>query len=381
MNLLNEGAITFEADGAFYNPKMKLNRDISVAMVKVLGISDYFDALAASGIRGLRMAGEANVEKVTLNDVSPQAFDLLLKNIARNNLTGCEAICSNANFLMHQRHFQAVDLDPFGSPSPFITAGARSALSYLFITATDTAPLCGAHLNSGIRKYMARPLRTDYHPEMGARILLGLACRELARHDKAMQPLLTHATDHYVRTYLRVHRSAGAADKCLEDMGYVEHCPLCGSFKALREPRPTGICIHCGAKTVLAGPLWLGGIREADIIAQAAAHLQGSASLQSGARLDSLQNGSSLQDSPRLQNRSSPRAEKLLQLCASEVDVPFYYDHHSICERLRITPGRVDRVVEGLRANGWKASRTHFSGLGIKTDAPLRSVEEASRSC
>ncbi len=378
MNMLKEGAITFEADGAFYNPKMKLNRDISVAMVKVLGISDFLDALAASGIRGLRMAGEAGVEKVALNDVSPQAFDLLLKNIARNDLTGCEAICSNANVLMHQRHFQAVDLDPFGSPSPFITAGARSALSYLFITATDTAPLCGAHLNSGIRKYMARPLRTDYYPEMGARILLGQACRELVRHDKAMQPLLTHATDHYVRTYLRVHRGARAADKCLEDVGYVEHCPYCGSFKALREPRPDGICSYCKGKTVLAGPLWLGRIQEADIIAQAAVHLRGSASLRDN---PDLQDNPGLQDSSSLQNRSSPRAEKLLLLCASEVDVPFYYDHHSICERLRITPGRVDRVVEGLRANGWKASRTHFSGLGIKTDAPLKSVEEASINC
>lgn len=378
MNLLKEGAITFEADGAFYNPKMKLNRDIGVAMVKALGISDYLDALAASGIRGLRMAAEAMVEKVTLNDVSPQAFDLLLKNIARNNLTTCEAICNNANVLMHQRHFQAVDLDPFGSPSPFITAGARSALSYLFITATDTAPLCGAHLNSGIRKYMARPLRTDYHHEMGARILLGLACRELARHDKAMQPLLTHATDHYVRTYLRVHRSARAADKCLDDMGYVEHCLRCGSFMALREPRPDGICVHCQEKTVLAGPLWLGRIQEADIIAQAAVHLRGSSGLQDN---HDLQDNLGLQDSSSLQNRSNPRAERLLLLCASEEDVPFYYDHHSICERLRITPGRVDRVVEGLRANGWKASRTHFSGLGIKTDAPLKSVEEASINC
>ncbi len=350
MNLQQEGAITFETDGAFYNPKMKLNRDIGVAMTRSLGISNYLDALSASGIRGLRVASEAGVERVALNDISPQACDLILKNIAKNNLTNCEALCCNANALMHQRHFQAVDLDPFGSPSPFLTAGARSALSYLFITATDTAPLCGAHLKSGIRKYMARPLRTDYYPEMGARILLGLACRELARLDKAMEPMLTHATDHYVRTYLRVRRGAQAADECLEKMGYVEHCLSCGSFTALREPRPVGVCGHCGEKTVLAGPLWLGLIQEADVILQARANLDG-----------------------------STRAEKLLETCASEVDVPFYYDHHIICERLGITPGKVDSVVEHIRAQGWRASRTHFSGIGIKTDAPLWAVEEASR--
>jgi tRNA (guanine26-N2/guanine27-N2)-dimethyltransferase len=350
MNLQQEGAITFEADGAFYNPKMKLNRDIGVAMTKALGVSDYLDALSASGIRGLRVAKEAGVERITLNDVSPLACDLILKNIARNNLTNCTAVCCNANVLMHQRHFQAVDLDPFGSPSPFLPAGARSALSYLFITATDTAPLCGAHLKSGIRKYMARPLRTDYHREMGARILLGLACRELARLDKAMEPVLTHVTDHYVRTYLRVIRGAKAADKCLEEMGFVEHCLACGSFAALREPKPVAVCGHCGESTVLAGPLWLGRIQEADSIRRALTSLEGNS-----------------------------RAKKLLETCASEVDVPFYYDHHIICERLGITPGKIDGVVERIRAQGWKASRAHFCGVGIKTDAPLRTAEDASR--
>ncbi len=350
MSLQQEGAITFEADGAFYNPKMKLNRDIGVAMTRVLGITSYLDALSASGIRGLRVAREAGVERATLNDVSPRACDLIVKNMAQNGLTNCEALCCNANVLMHQRHFQAVDLDPFGSPSQFLTAGARSALSYLFITATDTAPLCGAHLKSGIRKYMARPLRTDYHKEMGARILLGLACRELARLDKAMEPMLTHATDHYVRTYLRVIRGAKNADECLEEMGYVEHCMACGSFAAMKEPSPAGICSHCGEKTVLAGPLWLGRIQEAEVILRARSNLEGSS-----------------------------RAEKLLKTCASEVDVPFYYDHHSICERLGITPGKIDNVVEHIRAQGWSASRTHFSGIGIKTDAPLWAVEEASR--
>ncbi len=349
MSLVKEGAITFESDGIFYNPRMKLNRDICVAMTKSLGITDYLDALSASGIRGLRVSKEANVEHVTLNDVSHQAYEVILKNIARSNAMNCEAVCSNANVLMHQRHFQTVDLDPFGSPSPYLSAGSRSALSYLFITATDTAPLCGAHLNSGIRKYMARPLNTNYHPEMGARILLGLAARELARLDKSMEPMLTHATDHYVRIYLRVRNGARLADKCLENMGYIEHCPICGSFTCLKDLKFNGACNLCRCRTVLAGPLWLGLIQEASTIYPAIAFL--------GDR--------------------SPRALRLLETCASEVDTPLYYDHHSICERLKITPSKIDAVVDCLLASGWKASRTHFSGIGIKTNACMSDVESA----
>jgi tRNA (guanine26-N2/guanine27-N2)-dimethyltransferase len=266
-----------------------------------------------------------------------------------NDLT-CEITCRNANVLMHERHFQAVDLDPFGSPSPYLSAASRSALSYLFITATDTAPLCGAHLMSGIRKYMARPLRTDYHREMGARILLGLAARELARLDKGLQPMLTHVTDHYVRTYLRVVKGAKAANKCLEALGYVEHCIGCGSFKTMSDPLPVGVCGHCMGKTILAGPLWLGSIQEPDVIRQA---------------IDSL--------------NCIPRATKLLTACASEAEVPMYYDHHSICERLNVTPGKIDDVIERLQESGRKASRTHFNGLGIKTNASMREVEESMK--
>jgi tRNA (guanine26-N2/guanine27-N2)-dimethyltransferase len=349
MDLITEGAITFETEGAFYNPKMLLNRDIGVAMASCLGISDYLDALSASGIRGLRVAKEAGVEKVTLNDVSPQACLLMEKNLDRNGLAGT-VTCCNANVLLHEQHFQTVDLDPFGSPSSYLSAASRSALSYLFITATDTAPLCGAHLMSGIRKYMAIPLRTDYHREMGARILLGLAARELARLDKAVQPMLTHVTDHYVRTYLHVIKGAKAADRCLEKLGYVEHCRSCGSFVLLEEARPTGRCSHCSGKTTLAGPLWLGGIQEPEIIEKALTW-------------ESL----------------SPRAKKLLGTCASEVEVPMYYDHHSICERLHITPGKIDDAIERLRAEGYRASRTHFCGLGIKTDAAMAVVEAAIR--
>jgi tRNA (guanine26-N2/guanine27-N2)-dimethyltransferase len=347
MYLMQEGAITFDAEGVFFNPRMRLNRDIGVAMSRALGITEYLDGLSASGIRGLRVAWEAGVQNVALNDVSSTAYECILRNIDRNKLINCEASCCNANALMHSKHFETVDLDPFGSPSPFLSAASRCALSYLFITATDTAPLCGAHLKSGIRKYMAVPVKTDYHREMGARILLGLAARELARLDKAMVPLLTHATEHYVRTYLRVERGAKMADRCLEKMGYVEHCKNCGCFRAISDLEARA-CVACGNPTVLAGPLWLGEIQDRNTIERAISQI----------------------------GEENKSAKKLLGVCCREADVPMYYDHHRICRRLGITPKKADLLIEALREAGWKASRTHFTGVGIKTDAELRDLEE-----
>jgi tRNA (guanine26-N2/guanine27-N2)-dimethyltransferase len=194
---------------------------------------------------------------------------------------------------------------------------------------------------------MAFPVKTDYHREMGARILLGLAARELARRDKAVVPLLTHATDHYVRNYLRIEHGAKVADRCLEKMGYIEHCIKCGCFKAASAPRPEN-CAVCGSPTILAGPLWLGQIQDPQVISRAAFQIS-------------------------LQNKN---AKKLLEVCGSEADLPLYYDHHRICRRLGITPKKADQVVDALREAGWRASRTHFTGVGIKTDAEVRDVEE-----
>ena len=56
-----------------------------------------------------------------------------------------------------------------------------------------------------------------------------------------------------------------------------------------------------------------------------------------------------------------------------------YYDHHRLCRRLGITPKKVDQLVEALRESGWRASRTHFTGVGIKTDAGVKDVEAILR--
>jgi len=196
----------------FYNPEMELNRDITISAVagfiKAHDLDtkavSYADVMSASGIRGIRMAAEVG-PKCCLNDWKQDAYELIQKNIMLNGLEDiCTSSRQNANTLMHRKYFDIVDLDPFGSPAPFLDSAACSARRFLCITATDTAPLCGAHLNSGMRKYAAVPLNTEYHREMGARILLGAAVRALARWDKGVKVLLTHATRHYVRVYIEI---------------------------------------------------------------------------------------------------------------------------------------------------------------------------------
>ncbi len=164
----------------FFNRRMELNRDATVLLLPLLEPSDYLDAMGATGIRGLRVANECRIP-VTISDRDPGAIDLITRNAIRAGLP-VTVIRRDANALLSEQSFDAVDLDPFGTPAPFIDAGVRGTRRFLFVTATDTAPLCGAHLKAGIRRYSAFPMNTEYHSEVGLRILLGFVVRETARY-------------------------------------------------------------------------------------------------------------------------------------------------------------------------------------------------------
>ena len=181
------------APPVFFNRRMEINRDATVLLLWVLKPSDYLDSMGATGVRGLRVANECGVP-VTINDKDPEAIPLILQNVARSGLP-ITVTCRDACSLLYEQSFDAVDIDPFGTPAPFINPGIRGCRRFLLVTATDTAPLCGAHLQAGIRRYFARPANTGYHAEVGLRILLGFVVRETIKYDRGIEPLFCFARE------------------------------------------------------------------------------------------------------------------------------------------------------------------------------------------
>ncbi len=347
----------------FYNPAMEMNRDISVAATSAFikrskpdpeKTVRYVDALSASGIRGLRISNETGIH-TTLNDWNEDAYRLIKQNIEKLNI-GNRTVAShrNANVLLHEKYFNIVDLDPFGTPAPFLAAAARSVINLLEVTATDTAPLCGAHLNSGIRKYAAVPFNNEYHSEMGVRILLGKIARELSLHDKAMVPLLSHATRHYVRTYLEIKRGAKQADRMLKKMGFIAHCLSCGHREARYGLTPAieEKCDLCGEKNIVAGPLWLGKLHNPEFCSETISEIE-----------DRCPGTREL-------------AIRMLEFCRDELDIPMFYDQHLICKKLGVSASTIDKLITALQSNGFRASRTHFTGTSFKTDAKIPDIKK-----
>ncbi|QLG28526.1 tRNA (guanine(26)-N(2))-dimethyltransferase [Halorarum halophilum] len=364
---IEEGGVTVEVQGArdgasegrnedvFYNPEMELNRDVTVAVLRAYAdreprANTYLDAMAASGVRGTRAAAEG--WNVTCADVDEEAVSLANRNLAEYD--GSEAVEADANALLHTDFFDVVDIDPYGSPMPFVDAAVAGTRNLLCVTATDTAPLCGAHFDAGVRRYSTVPRNTDYHPEMGLRVLLSALVRRAASRDKAARPVLSHVSRHYARTYLELDASASAANDCVVELGHVHHCQDClereHEYGLVANPPET--CPHCDSnRLVTAGPLWLGRVADADF-----------AESVRGAVTDDM--------------GTAKRARKLLDTLSGELDTPTHYDQHRLCELWnRPAPG-MDDFIEALRDAGFEATRAHYAGTALKTDASIEEMRD-----
>ena len=208
----------------FYNPAMELNRDLSVVMGQwyvdsMVDSVEFLDGLAASGIRGIRLACEVDGDfLVTINDYDPAAFSLIKRNISATKTKKAVASNLDVNILLSQHQFHSVDIDPFGPPVGFLDAAIRSIRhnGLLSVTATDTATLCGVYPKVCRRRYGAYSAHSVCMHEIGLRILLGMLCREAAKYDKGIQPILCYTTDYYYRIYLLVRRGTRSANESIK---------------------------------------------------------------------------------------------------------------------------------------------------------------------
>ena len=337
MKLHHEGAVKFEAEvsgpgsgpgkagGVFYNPAMALSRDLHVALWhKLAPAGKTLDGLAASGVRGLRLMAEAGAA-VEFCDRSPAATEAIRANLARNSLAA-EVHEGDLREVLAGREFGALDIDPFGTPAPFIPAAVRAVADggLLGVAATDTAVLCGAQPKACERRYGARPLSGVAAKEVGVRILLGAIAREAAGVGRTITPLLCYTEGHHLRAWIRLAPGEPPALRWLS-----------------REMQ-----LHDANAPGLAGPLWTGALGDPAALPDE-------------------------QELPETVQRQ--RLARLLGTLREELPgPPGLWDMNEMARAAGSgeTPRR-ERIVVALRERGWFASSSIFHPLGIRTDAPL----------
>lgn len=328
------------ADTVFYNPEMALGRDIGVALFSTLDVNTEWtvlDGLAGSGARGLRLLKESGKDfSLVLNDANDQATKLIKKNVRANKLKGVKVLNKRLETILSAKRFGYIEIDPFGTPVQFLHPALLSVRhkGYISVTATDTAVLCGAYPKTCRRRYGAEPVKGTPTHEMGLRILAGFIAREGAKLDFGAFPILAHATQHYMRVYVRVEKSPTKADKALKEIGKIDFDIKTQQYS---DENATG------------GPMWTGPLLDRKALKKML--------------------------KPVFAPAEEKRYHQLVQTLYSEADLPVgYYEVNALAKALKRSAVPFAKITGNLEKKGYRWSRTHVMPNAFKTDAPYKEV-------
>ncbi len=356
-----EGRIS-KRDEVFYNPTMRANRDISMLLADALTkIYDFklniIDAFSATGVRGIRYALECPAtRKVVFNDLNPKALKYIERNIEANRLSVDYEIHgkdARVLFIEKRRKATLIDVDPFGTPAPYLDCVPEAAkrLCIVGITATDTAVLCGTYPKVAFRRYGARTMRFDAMHEQGVRILLSFISREFAKHDVGFVPIASLVDQHYIRIWGIVKRSTKEAERSIENAnGYLNVCVNCG-YRELSDSRKEK-CDVCHSTLFSVHPVW-----NSKIFDKHACKLA----------LNRCEHESEIYTSTTAALLSRMVEE-------SELNCVFY-DTHFLAKKYRLgCMKNIDGTIQELKNAGYEACRTHMKATAIRTNAPLETI-------
>lgn len=337
----NAGPQSKSAEGAFFNPAMRTNRDLSVrtiaAYAAMRGRSiDVADVLAGTGARSLRIAKEAAGDiHVFANDADPRAAKAMTAGVDTNGVADRVTVRHGGAYeFLASRRFDVVDVDPFGSPMPFLDAAMRATRhdGLVCITATDTAALSGTYPRVCQRRYGAKhQLRAaPWRAEVGLRILAGAIIRAAGRFDRSATPLWSVSGGHWMRVVARIEDGRRSADGSWRGLG---------TIGLDDDGRPTD-----GDH----GPLWMGSLHDASFVVAMSS----------------------------IESPASDKTHKLLATMAAEADAPAYWiDPGVLRRRFNIDAPKRAAFVERLRDAGFEAAPTHMDPQGIRTDAPTEALQ------
>ena len=345
----------------FYNPLMKGNRDLAIAFLRKLRSDSgkgvlFGEPLTGTGVRGIRAVLEAGVEHAWINDLSKAATRVAEGNVRRNGVeerVTVEQLDANVFNLIHGSDFDYIDLDPFGSPSPFFESTMRALRDggIVAVTATDAATLCGVYPEKATARYGGRSIKTVFPKEFAVRLLIYGIVGAAARTEAGAWPLLSHVSGHYVRVYCRLRRGNREASRAIGQTGHVLYCRRCFNREGLsRKARemPEIACPICGGRRELAGPIWLGQHSDRPWVRSI---------IEAGEGL--------------LERKAM---EMLRKLSLEDTEILGSYPIPKISQYCHKSPPSRRRLLEGLRAVGIEAYESAFEGNAIKTAADINQI-------
>ncbi|XP_036702808.1 tRNA (guanine(26)-N(2))-dimethyltransferase isoform X1 [Balaenoptera musculus] len=372
---LKEGANLAPGD----QPRTAAVRDICEEGLRVL------EGLAASGLRSIRFALEVpGLRSVVANDASARAVDLMHRNVQLNDVTHLvQPSQADARMLMYQHQkaserFDVIDLDPYGSPAPFLDAAVQAVSEggLLCVTCTDMAVLAGNSGETCYSKYGAMALKSRACHEMALRIVLHSLDLHANCYQRFVVPLLSISADFYVRVFVRVFTGQAKVKASASKQALVFQCVGCGAFHLQRLGKASGAsggrvkfsaacgppvapeCEHCGQRHQLGGPMWAEPLHDLDFV---------------GRVLEAVSaNPGRFHTAERIRGVLSVVAEELL-------DVPLYYTLDQLSSTIHCSTPRLLQLRSALLHAGFRVSLSHACKNAVKTDAPSSALWDIMR--
>ncbi len=327
----------------FYNPKKQFDRNITLEILKIFEKNKkelvFCDLLSASGIRALRFSSELdNVKEIYAIDHNPIAFNKIKENIKSNKKAVKHKIIpikEKAEKALYDigKRFDYIDVDPFGSPNPFIDSSLnhiRNKNALIAFTSTDSSALVGTYPKTTLYEYQSKVSKTPFYHEAGIRILAKKIIERAAEKEIALTPIFAYAKDDYFRIFFETDRGANRCLKLLSDFKYYLYCRKCMNTKVISFEEIEKFCT-CKNKFSVVGPVFAGNLWDLKYL------------------------------------KKMEKSEFLKKIEEeAEINVPYYLHLPSYFKMKKQTIPKMDNIIADFKKQGFIVSRTHFDNNSIK---------------
>lgn len=385
------------------------------------------EALSATGLRSIRYAKEIPLlGSVLANDLSASAVQALKRNLALNfppdrpvdewihmdeevddepeeaGETPAPTVPSSihpdcrvhvnqgdAIALMYEhrdlpKRFDLVDLDPYGTASPFLDAAVQSVADggLLCVTCTDLAVLAGHNYPEKCYSlYGGVSLKAEYSHEVALRLVLHAISMAAGRYGRFIEPMLSLSIDFYLRVFVRVWTRPETVKQNASKTGLVYACSKCSNFhiqpmgrctesassktghttykfgSASGPPTDTH-CAECGGTFHVGGPMWFGPLHNKVFCNELLATL----------------------DTGKHPVHTEARIRGMVSTARDELDAPFYFHPAKIAGLFHCSSPAIAPIVHALLHAGYEVSRSHCIAGSIKTNASRGEVYDLYRT-
>ena len=333
----------------FYNPVMKLNRDISLLLIK-----SYFnepilfcDPMIATGIREIRFLKTipSLFSHLTLGDISSSAIEDAKKNFKNNeiNFDNISFLNENAINTIASQYFHFIEIDPFGTPVPFLDVAFQRIKhnGILSVTATDTASLCGTYPKKTLRRYGIEVKMTLFHEELGLRNLISFCIKTAAKYDKKIEVMLSYSSDHYYKIFLKVTDNKKEAYEDIRKLKYFSYNQKTQEIKLNKYK----------LSDEFFGPVYIGDLKNKELLNKMISNL------------------TIINDNKKI--------TKKLESIKEEIDIFAYYNPHKLQKSFKINSEmKFLEIFNKLEKKGFKVSKCHNNKLGIKSNCSYKDIIE-----